>query len=347
MNKHPWYEKRNRDKTLLLVEGHHEKEKLFKLILMCFPEIKIKMEDIIIYKTNIYVLYDKLKREYADEADLWYEADINLPYLIKRDTGEELNARDITNIILIFDYERQDAGFKKHKIVELQKCFNDVNGNGKLYINYPMVESYMHLKTIPDPTYKDLCESVTVGKIYKNKVKNMPVSKLLKLPQNLNETLEERYGISDKTIREQCMDNILKLSVPDNELLDELERIFTEIVDDKSRRTLINQFAFEMKKWRKNGNNISYVAYMREILQQVIIHNLCKASYIQNGIYNIDEEQYIEILEALNPEKIVEKQNEASGEHGEGYIWVLNMSVLFAAEYSPHYFFENIAWNIT
>ena len=61
----------------------------------------------------------------------------------------------------------------------------------------------------------------------------------------------------------------------------------------------------------------------------------------------IDEEQNIEILEAFNPEKIVEKQNEASGEHGEGYIWVLNMSVLFAAEYSPHYFFENIACNIT
>lgn len=43
---------RKRSKNLLIVEGHHEKNKLFWLIFKCFPEININMDEIWIYGTN-------------------------------------------------------------------------------------------------------------------------------------------------------------------------------------------------------------------------------------------------------------------------------------------------------
>ena len=49
-------EARKRSQNLLIVEGKHEKDDLFKLLFRCFPEIKISMDDIWIYGTNIFLL---------------------------------------------------------------------------------------------------------------------------------------------------------------------------------------------------------------------------------------------------------------------------------------------------
>lgn len=59
-------EKRKRSQNLLIVEGNHEKNKLFWLLFACFPEIDIHMDDIWIYGTNIYLLYDDIEKEYGD-----------------------------------------------------------------------------------------------------------------------------------------------------------------------------------------------------------------------------------------------------------------------------------------
>lgn len=71
-------EERNRNQTLLIVEGDHEKNKLFWLIFKCFPEINIDMNNVWIYGTNIYLLYEDIAKEYginwAEE-----EMDIDLP----------------------------------------------------------------------------------------------------------------------------------------------------------------------------------------------------------------------------------------------------------------------------
>ena len=53
-------EARSRRQNLLIVEGKHEKNELFGLLFRCFPEMQISMEDIWIYGTNIYILYDDI-----------------------------------------------------------------------------------------------------------------------------------------------------------------------------------------------------------------------------------------------------------------------------------------------
>ena len=39
-------EARSRRQNLLIVEGKHEKNELFRLLFRCFPEMQISMEDI-------------------------------------------------------------------------------------------------------------------------------------------------------------------------------------------------------------------------------------------------------------------------------------------------------------
>ena len=87
-------EVRNRSQTLLIVEGNHEKNELFWLIFKCFPEINIDMDNVWIYGTNIYLLYEDIVKEYgADWAD--EEMDIDLPFVIsKKQTPDDLRYKD-------------------------------------------------------------------------------------------------------------------------------------------------------------------------------------------------------------------------------------------------------------
>ena len=105
---------RRRRQNLLIVEGKHEKNKLFWLIFKCFPEMAIDIDDVWIYGTNIYLLYDDIVKEYGEH---WVEEndDIDLPFVIsKKQFPDRLRYKeDFTNIILVFDYERHDLNFSE------------------------------------------------------------------------------------------------------------------------------------------------------------------------------------------------------------------------------------------
>lgn len=147
---------RKRRQNLLIVEGNHERNKLFWLLFKCFPEINIDIDAVWIYGTNIFMLYEDIVKEYgskwADEED-----DIDLPFVIsKKQYPDSLRYKeDFINIILVFDYERHDTNFSEDKIMKMQKYFADAADMGKLYINYPMIESYQHVRALPDHEYAD------------------------------------------------------------------------------------------------------------------------------------------------------------------------------------------------
>lgn len=165
---------RQRNQSLLIVEGNHEKNKLFWLIFNCFPEMNIHMDDIWIYGTNIYLLYDDIEKEYGTG---WGELndDIDLPFVIskKQHMDELCYKENFTNIFIVFDYERHDINFSEEKIVKMQKYFYDETDMGKLYLNYPMIESYQHLRVLPDYEYidKKIPVSLQPGREYKTLVK--------------------------------------------------------------------------------------------------------------------------------------------------------------------------------
>ena len=58
-----------------------------------------------------------------------------------------------SDILLIFDLDPQDPTFTPDKISEMVSFFVESSDMGKLYLNYPMVEAFYHMKDIPDTAY--------------------------------------------------------------------------------------------------------------------------------------------------------------------------------------------------
>lgn len=334
MNNVNWKQVRERRKNLLIVEGNHEKNELFGLIFKCFPEINIDMEDVWIYGTNIYMLYEDIVKEY--ESD-WYEQDVDLPYIIsKKQNRDNIQYKnDFTNIILVFDYEHHDPNFEEGKILKMQQYFADSTDVGKLYINYPMIESYQHLDIIPDNEFENRRISVTLrpGAQYKNLVKDTLVSKSVDLIRKMREILIERFEVKDATVCGKCVDELLGIA-NDNNLLMAIGCKLNNVVEEKYINTAKNQFRDLLLKFDYLDKGYSYWRYMREMFTQIVIHNILKANKIQNEMYQIEEGEYKKCFEQLDLEKILQIQNEVSRDELGGYIWVLNTCVFVIADYN-------------
>lgn len=179
----------NKRKTLLLVEGKSAEVKLFSKILDCFPEINVNKQDILVYGTNLWTLYHALEKEFGST---WYEGEIDFieflkssPVILEQIEGFQLHPESLSDfsrnqfrdIFLVFDYERQDPHFDASRIRNMLGFWSESTENGLLYINYPMIEAYKHLKKpLPDLGYlskKCACSELFSDETKQNKYKNI------------------------------------------------------------------------------------------------------------------------------------------------------------------------------
>ena len=135
-------------KILVLVEGAKTDVKLLKHLLSVYGSDQ--SHQIISYNTNIYSLYNLMFRNTnPDDVDI-------LQLLKEHETVAERKAvfnERYSDILLIFDLDPQDPQFSSTKITEMMNYFVESSDMGKLYLNYPMVESFYHMKSIPDDDY--------------------------------------------------------------------------------------------------------------------------------------------------------------------------------------------------
>ena len=132
-------------KILVLVEGAKTDVNLLNHLLTVYG-IDQKHQ-IISYNTNIYVLYNQMFRDSNPE-------DVDILQLLKEhetDIGRKaIFDEHYSDILLIFDLDPQDPQFSSEKIIQMMNYFIESSDMGKLYLNYPMVESFYHMKSIPD-----------------------------------------------------------------------------------------------------------------------------------------------------------------------------------------------------
>lgn len=153
-------------KVLLLVEGAKEEKRILEKVL---EEYNIGFNvEIYSYKTNIYELYEKIFLGREDDLKSIKLID----FLRARDRETQFLQESFSDILLVFDYDAQDDRFSEERLELMLKFFNESTENGKLYINYPMVESYKHFKSYPeDIEYKD--RKVNVEDIQNKKYKEI------------------------------------------------------------------------------------------------------------------------------------------------------------------------------
>ena len=139
---------------LFVFEGKEREPQLYRAIeSLFFP----KETDVIVcsFENNIYELYRQI-------VQLGEGADI-VSVLREQLDGREYNPlKDISassafaEIYLFFDYDLHHClplDEINRQLREMLVMFDDETANGKLYINYPMIESIRHTKELPDADY--------------------------------------------------------------------------------------------------------------------------------------------------------------------------------------------------
>ena len=332
MNSQPtWAVPRNRNRNLLIVEGNHEKNELFSILFLCFPELGINPDDIWIYGTNLYQLYEEIERNYGVD---WDQLDVDLPFIISAREHMPILCykRNFVNIFLVFDYERHDPLFHTQKIHKMLKYFSDEGDMGKLFINYPMVESYQHFNKFPDPSYEDLNISVTLrpGIAYKALVRGKHVQKSIEFPQILERHLLELYNVSDPRIYRDRL-----LAIAKTEDLQEAVWQVLKGSIDKAKFTQVKMHLSDfLNRQGYLEEGLNYWEYMRRVFIQIIRHNICKANKLQGLCYQIPEDTLKQCFRSLDLEAVLIRQNNDSCDPTKKYIWVLNTCVFIVPRYN-------------
>ena len=136
---------------LIITEGEVAEVKLLNKF---FEIFNIKNNPTIVpYKTDIYSLYHSMQKDEESLDDISI-----LTHLRSREEDIEKKKifnKNFSDVLLFFDVEIQDPKFSFKKIEEMIVHFNDSTNidKGKLYVNYPMLESFYHMEDIPDVNY--------------------------------------------------------------------------------------------------------------------------------------------------------------------------------------------------
>ena len=135
--------------VLLIVEGERAEPRLMRRV---FDVYGITDVDIFPYRSNVYDLYRRMFEGCEDAEDLSLRLTLK-----ERETDPEMRRlldKDYSDTILVFDFDPQDHLFSAQKLSDMVAYFNESTEHGKLYVNYPMVESYRDLTALPyDETY--------------------------------------------------------------------------------------------------------------------------------------------------------------------------------------------------
>ena len=139
---------------LFVFEGDEREPRLYRTLeRLYFP----KENDNIIcsFGNNIYDLYNELM-EYDGGGDI---VSIMRERLAARGDSalSGIRSSDVSEIFLFFDYDFHNSqlsvGEINRRVEEMLALFADETENGKLYINYPMIESIRYTKYLPDRDY--------------------------------------------------------------------------------------------------------------------------------------------------------------------------------------------------
>lgn len=146
---------------LFIFEGEVREPALYKTMKYLFLSDTIKDDIVVSYCSNIYSLYQKMREldvfdEDIDSADIVQvlkEQLLNSP-----NQQDELNrienSNSISEVYLFFDYDLKRIDDKNRltvdeqnlRIRELLEYFDNETEHGKLFINYPMIESIRYFK---------------------------------------------------------------------------------------------------------------------------------------------------------------------------------------------------------
>ncbi|MFR3816988.1 MAG: hypothetical protein ACLTXO_00495 [Fusobacterium varium] len=193
------------NKILIITEGTKPDKKIVEHLIKNYKQADVKYE-IQTYNTNVYMLYQEIKRIYGEDLD---EIQI-IPILKEKNIEFKFNKDDFSEIYLFFDYDIHHYQYNRDiapdnlnsQLEEMLNYFNDETGDmGKLYINYPMVEVF----------FQSSLSSIDISSL--NSYKSIPVingnkGKFIQKPdyfdlKKINEIFERHIAVENFLVNEE------------------------------------------------------------------------------------------------------------------------------------------------
>ncbi len=172
-------------RMLLIVEGPSDEEVLIKKLWDRFD--KGADYEIVTYKTNVYVLMRAL---FIDGV---IDEDLDLVRLLRSEdnpSGIRLDRSEkFTDVFMVFDLDPQDPNADLDMLGKMLRFFDDSTSKGKLFINYPMMQSYRHITGQNDPGFKDRMVPANIGRRYKSMVDKEAWNRLKQINRLNRDTL--------------------------------------------------------------------------------------------------------------------------------------------------------------
>lgn len=212
------------------------------------------------YCSDIQSLFNNMNKDRdLDLVGLLKENEKKHPELKKK--LEDYKSDEFSEIYLFFDYDiKKIDGYNKdsletqnEKIKVMLDFFNNETVNGKLYINYPMVESIRYFKReLPDEDYYTYTTNLFIGKNFKDETNNFTYYKNKKLDFIIYKYKKE--NIMNLNVRKANWEHIIKLNIKKaNYICAGLNKL-------PSEKTSINQqaiFENQLSKYVYSKNEIS------------------------------------------------------------------------------------------
>lgn len=135
----------NKPKSILFVtEGPDDKS----LVKRLHKKFGLPEYEIICLKANLKRLYTEYESYGCDYSDLDVTAVLRSCKQTGKQDREKLegkSAKDFTDIYLVFDFDPHTGDFDADAVKKMMDHFCDSSDAGKLYIDYPMLESFFHM----------------------------------------------------------------------------------------------------------------------------------------------------------------------------------------------------------
>ena len=136
---------------LLVVEGDADEPRFFNsLYKNCFQSAVIKIYP---YKSNIHVLAQVLYSDYPHFEEDEIDIRLVLSSLTESEDKKKILRQRYTDIFIVFDFDPHHDYTHFDTVRRMLTYFRDSTAQGKLYINYPMMQSYKHFSCLPDDTF--------------------------------------------------------------------------------------------------------------------------------------------------------------------------------------------------
>ena len=165
-------------KILFITEGPIDELHLLKSI--CLDLDRTAVYEFYSYCTDFHQFARLLIPDEVNQLDENLDMLLTLKSHEKNEENRNILSQKYTDIYIVFDLDPHAINVDYEKIRLLVDFFIDSTDMGRLFINYPMMQSYKHLKLLPDTDFENRTVKLSDIKQYKQLVSLESFSELVK-----------------------------------------------------------------------------------------------------------------------------------------------------------------------